>query len=554
MNRKQVLTLTILFFGIYLLAQLFSLYDKQWDLTNDQRFTLSQSTYTTLNDIDQPLTVDVLLAGELPANYQRLRAELSIVLKQMRQANSFIQFNFVNPFDESSNREELLKELYAFGLTPEIDVDQASQSTEQTIVVPWIILNAKEKSVRVSLLEKNLGDSPEQRIEQSIQQLEYHIMDGIHQLLLKEKKRIAVIKSHGTSTDVKLVSFLQSLLPYYNLAPFDLKAFPENPVRTLNNLLRFDLLIISNPKAKFTVPEKFMLDQFTQKGGSSLFLIDPVTVAQDSLFSMQGTAVAYPTTVELDELFFAYGARLNKDVITDLYSAPIVLAQGENSNTEYKPYPWVFHPLAETKSNHPIGTAIGNVQQRFVSSIDTLKSPLSKTVLLASSNRSKRLTPPLLIELKSATDPIKPSNYNEQNYATTVLLEGVFPSLFSNRISPFDWEKTDSPKPAKMVLISDGNMAENQTDKGEPLELGYDKWTNNLYANKRFLQNTVHYLMGEDQRLMLRSKNVQLAFVDTVVVAQKRNTLQQWAFGLPLVILALLGGILFQWRKRKYGQ
>lgn len=554
MNQKQTLSLFLLFFGIYLLTQLFSLYDQQWDLTNDQRFTLSERTHVTLQSIEQPLTIDVLLAGELPSNYQRLRAELSIVLKQMRQINSFIQFNFVNPFTENANREQLLKELYEFGLTPEIDIDQASQSTEQTIVVPWIILNSDQKSVRVSLLQKNLGDSPEQRIEQSIQQLEYHIMDGVHQLLLKEKKRIAVIKSHKSSPDLKLFSFLQGLLPYYNIASFDLKAFPKRPTTTLENLLRFDLIILSNPKEKFTDSEKFMMDQFVQKGGSSLFLIDPVSIAQDSLFSLQGTAVAYPGNLELDELFFAYGARFNSDIITDLYSSPIVLAQGKNSNSQYKPFPWVFYPLAETNSEHPIGTAIGNVQQRFVSSIDTLKSSLNKTILLASSIRSKRLTPPLLIELKSATKPIKPSDYTEENYITGVLLEGIFPSLFTNRISPFDWEKQMPSKPAKMALFSDGNMAENQTDKGEPLELGYDKWTNNLYANKSFLQNTVHYLMGEDQRLKLRSKNVQLAFIDKACLAQKRSSLQRWAFGLPLIILTLLGGLLSSWRKHRYGQ
>ena len=58
-----------------------------------------------------------------------------------------------------------------------------------------------------------------------------------------------------------------------------------------------------------------------------MFLIDPVTVARDSLFLFQGDAVAYPAELELDELFFKYGVRFNKDIITDLYSAPIVLAQ-----------------------------------------------------------------------------------------------------------------------------------------------------------------------------------------------------------------------------------
>ena len=180
---------------------------------------------------------------------------------------------------------------------------------------------------------------------------------------------------------------------------------------------------------------------------------------------------------------------------------------------------YITHLLKQTET--PIGAALGNVHQQFVSSIDTLKNTVNKTVLLATSNRSKRKTPPFLIQLEEATKPIKPSKFDEENYFTGVLLEGKFPSLFANRIAPFEWQKTTQQTPAKIAVFSDGNMAENQLDKGTPLELGYDKWTNNLYTNKVFLQNTIHFLMGEIQRLNLRSKEIRLAFLDTTLVNEK---------------------------------
>ena len=179
-----------------------------------------------------------------------------------------------------------------------------------------------------------------------------------------------------------------------------------------------------------------MLDQYTQQGGNSLFLIDPVKIARDSLFSIQGDAVAFPTDLGLDELFFKYGLRLNRDIVTDLFSAPIVLAQGENASSEYRPYPWVYHPLVEPAADHPIGSAVGNVLQQFVSSIDTVTNQVNKTILLASSNRSKLRKPPFLIALEEATKPLKPSLFDEESKITGVLLEGTFPSLFQNRISP----------------------------------------------------------------------------------------------------------------------
>lgn len=532
----------------------FEVFDKQWDLTLDQRYTLDDNSKKIVARIDQPIRIDVFLAGDIPPQYQRLRLEITILLKQFKKINDFIDFNFVDPFEGSDNREQLLEDLYRFGLTPEIEVDQENQSTEQTLVVPWMVLNQGKRSVRVSLLQKNLGDTPAQRMEQSIQLLEYTLMDGLHQLLVKNKKRIAVIKSHGTSEDKSLLSLLQSLLPYYNLAAFDLKAFPNEPQKTLENLLRFDLIFVSNPTELFSVEEKFMLDQFTQQGGNSLFLIDPINIAKDSLFSLAGNAIAYANQLALDELFFKYGARFNQDIVTDLFSAPIVLAQGENAQSDYKPFPWVYHPLVQSPGNHPIGSSIRNIHQQFVSSLDTLSSSLKKTILLQTSQRSKRKTPPFLISLEEATKPLKTSDFNGESAITGLLLEGKFPSLFAHRIAPFEWEKSTSAKPAKMALFSDGNMAENQTDKGEPLALGYDKWTNNLYGNKPLLQNTIHYLMNENERLLLRSKEVQLAFLDPEKVDQKRQQYSFIAILLPILFLGGLGAISFFNRRRNIGQ
>ena len=547
--------------GIILVClQALSFINLQWDLTLDQRYTLSENTVEIVEGVKQPIIIDVMLGGNLPANYQRLRTELTVLLKQVNHQNEFVQYNFVDPFEGVENKEGLIEELYRFGLAPEIEIDQESQSTEQTIVVPWMILNIQDntslesKSIRVPLLQKNLGDTPEQRVEQSIQQLEYNLTDGLHRLFLKNKKSIAVVSSHKGSSDLQLASLLQSLTPYYRLASFDLKAFPAQPAKTLENLNRFDLLFIANPTEQFTNQEKFMLDQYTQQGGNSLYLIDPITIARDSLFSIQGDAVAFPTDLGLEELFFKYGVRLNRDIVTDLFSAPIVLAQGENASSEYRPYPWVYHPLVEPTPDHPIGSAVGNVLQQFVSSIDTLKNQVNKTVLLTSSKRSKLRKPPFVIALEEATKPLKPSLFDEESKITGVLLEGSFPSLFQNRISPFEWDKITDTRTAKIAIFSDGNMAENQLDKGNPLELGYDKWTNNLYANKQFLQNTVHYLMGEDKRLILRSKEIRLAFLDQTLVREEKQRLQTKVFALPLALLAFVGFICGVLRRKAYRQ
>ena len=438
-----------------------------------------------------------------------------------------------------------------YGLFPELVVERENQAVEQSYVFPWMLLNYGDRTVRVSLLQKNLGDRPEQRILQSIQQLEYAIMDGVYKILLQEKKKIAVLSSHDTSKDILVTNFLQDLLPYYNLAAFDLEAFLETPEKTLENLNRFDLLLVSNPKKVFSNTDKFILDQYTQQGGNSLFLIDPVHVQKDSLFALSGTTVSYANALELDDLFFKFGFRLRQELVKDLYSAPIVLAQGQQNDSQYLPYPWPYNPLATPNQDHPIGSAVGSVHFQFASPIDTLKNKVKKTVLIQSSPLSKIEGIPSIISLSSATDPIKPSVFTDSKQTLGVLLEGRFNSLYTNRIQPFDW-KSKEIQPARMAIFSDGNLLENQVDKGQPLELGYDKWTNNFYSNKQFFKNTVHYLIKNNTFLGLRSKEIKIALLDTAKTESDIIYWRYFSLFAPLIILLILGLIFNGYRLKSY--
>lgn len=553
MNQTAAYRVLLVCTVVVLVQILTSFYSVRWDLTSDNRYSLSNPSKEFIKSIDQPIRIDVFLNGKLPQEYQRLRSETEVILQSITAQNDRFYYEFIDPFKGSDDAEQLLEEMNQYGLFPELVVERENQAVEQSYVFPWMLLNYGDRTIRVSLLQKNLGDSPEQRILQSIQQLEYAIMDGVYKILLEEKKKIAVLSSHDTSNDILVTDFLQDLLPYYNLAAFDLEAFPETPQKTLENLNRFDLLLVSNPKKVFTNTDKFILDQYTQQGGNCMFLIDPVQVQKDSLYALSGTTVSYGNALELDDLFFKFGFRLRQELVKDLYSAPIVLAQGEQNASQYLPYPWPYNPLAAPNQDHPIGTAVGSVHFQFASPIDTLKNKVKKTVLIQSSSLSKIEGIPALIRLSSATDPIKPSLFTDSKQTLGVLLEGRFNSLYTNRIQPFEW-KSKEIQPARIAIFSDGNLLENQIDKGQPLELGYDKWTNNFYSNKQFLKNTIHYLIEDNRFLSLRAKEIKIALLDT---AKTESELFYWRyFGLfaPLLILLILGLIFNGYRLKSYRQ
>ena len=549
MFKTSFLRILFVFLGVLLIQILASQSSYRWDLTADKRYSLSPESVAFIKPIEKPIRIDVFLNGKLPQEYQRLRSETEILLQSVVAQNDRFYFEFIDPYKGASNSEQLMDEMSQYGLFPELVVENSNQVTEQSYVFPWMLLNYENRTVRVSLLQKNLGDQPDQRILQSIQQLEFALMDGIHQVLLEEKKKIAVLKSHKTSEDILITSFLQGLLPYYNLASFNLKAFPEAPQKTLENLTRFDLLLVSNPKESFTNTEKFILDQFTQQGGSSMFLIDPVNIQKDSLFNLSGTTVSYGNPLELDDLFFKYGFRMRQELVKDLYSAPIVLAQGSQNNSQYLPYPWPYNPLAAPDQNNPIGSAVGNVFFQFASPIDTLKNNLKKTILINSSSLSKIEGIPSIIELKTATKPIKPSVFTDTAQTLGLTLEGKFNSLYTNRIHPFEWEEKEI-KNARIAVFGDGNLIENQIDKGKPLELGYDKWTNNFYSNKQFFKNTIHYLIGEDNLLSLRSREIKIALLDSEKVKSKGTFWTYFSVFTPLVFLLIIG-LFFNWYRNK---
>lgn len=545
MKRKNTLFWTV---GLGLIL-LHSYFPGQIDFTADQRYTLSPTAINTLEATTTPLRVDVFLSGDLPNNFQRLRQETQTLLEQMARKRPLL-LNYINPFEDTDNVTAIVEEMLQYGLQPHNVVNANTQRMEQTVVFPWAIVSDGSRSVRVSLLKKTLGDSPEQQLLRSIRQLEYQFTDAIIQLQTTTKKSIAVLTSHNTSSAASTADLLQSLKPYYNLAAFDLKALQNDPITTLNNLKRFDVLFISNPKAPFTATEKLVLDQYQMHGGASLWAINTIQINRDSLFNSSGSALAYPNPLNLEDYFFKRGLRLNNNLVKDLYAAPIVLAQGSGNQSQYLPYPWSYYPLIPAITSHPIAAGVGNVWLRFTSSIDTLKNTAKKQFLLTSSPLSKAATAPFIVRLEEATQAPNPEAYNQGSLGTAVLLEGAFESLYKNRVLNVDSLPFKANGNAKMLVIADGNIAENQLDKGQPVELGYDKWTNNFYNNKTFLQNAFHYLMGEEARIALRAKTLHVALLDLQRTKENSTLVRLFVALIPLLFLGVLIVFTRFWRMR----
>ncbi|CEN35062.1 gliding motility-associated ABC transporter substrate-binding protein GldG [Capnocytophaga cynodegmi] len=531
----------IAFLMLLLVNFLASKWHNRWDLTKDKRYTLSETTQKILLKIHSPIVIDVLLKGNIPTEFKKLQTETLQLLEEYSAFNNNIHFNFVNPLENEENTEQTLQELINFGLNPlQISQNEAGKSSIEYIF-PWAIVNNGEKSEKVALFVNKLSANDQERVQNSVQRLEYGLTDALHKLTLKKRKKIAMLKSNGTLEDIYIADFLKSVQGYYRIAPFTLDSVSTNPEKTLKDLNEFDLLIVAKPTEPFSDPQKQVIDQFVMKGGRVLWLIDNVKIDINDLYNPSGTTMAMPVNLNLTDLFFQYGFRINFNIINDLYSSQIVIATGEGSQTRYMPIPWVYNPMILSKNNHLINNHLDATRLQFANSIDTLKNGIRKTILLSSSPFSKSDGTPREVSLKIDVNKLDKNAYKTGNIPTAVLLEGEFTSVYKNRIRPIDLKtNTEISKPTKMIVVSDGDIIKNDISDNNPLELGFDKWTNKFYDNKAFLQNAINYLLDDTNFLVLRNKKVQLAFLDREKVAESQKSWKIKSIIYPLLLFFLV--------------
>jgi gliding-associated putative ABC transporter substrate-binding component GldG len=554
-NFKKVLT-TVALIVVLNLAGHFVF--KRFDLTADKRYTLSQTSLNIVSEVKEPLYIDVFLEGEFPGEFKKLQTETQQLLEEFKAENPNIIFQFVNPLEEEDQKETTLQSFIERGLTPvNVTVNDKGQQTQE-IVFPWAVATCANRSVKVPLLKNMMGASTAEKVVSSVQHLEYAFANAINTVAKAKQKKVVILNGNGELKDRYIADFIKSVKDNYYIGPFTLDSVAKSPNETLKYLKKYDLAVIAKPTEAFTEEEKQVLDQFIISGGKTLWLVDQVNMEMDSLYNEMGSNLAFPRDLNLNDMFFKYGVRMRPDLIFDLQNTPIALATGEQgSATQYTQYPWFFSPMIYPTSKNPIVSNLDGIKFEFASPMEPLKNDIKKTVLLQSSQASKIIGTPSQISLTMVSlRPDRKEFESKGNYPVALLLEGQFHSMYQNRVLPFkDATFQNKGKNNKMIVISDGDVIKNQLDKnGQPLELGYDKWTNNLYANKEFLMNCVNYLLDDNGLINIRSKEVDLPILDKEKVYDTYTLSQVITVAVPIGILMLFGVVFTFLRKRKYSK
>lgn len=559
-NSKFWLVITIA--GLVLLNWLASRYHTRIDFTNEKRFTLSSATEKVLQKLDDVVQVDVFMKGNFPSGFRKLANCTDELLGEFKEvAGQKLQYRFISPDEHVAGTEILWADtLSALGFYPINLTSQVKEGQQQQLIYPVAFVHYKQNVLPVMLYQGKTKAITYPEINSAEALMEFNFANVINKLSQTEKPTVVYSGGHGEPMDARTYDLAENILkPEYNFQPVNLKTIPRIP-----DLVQ--VMMIVKPAETFTDEEKLKIDQFVMRGGKLILFIDKLNAELDSLQSKKGEVVAYDRNLELNDLLFKYGARINSDLVMDLQCD--FLPFDVSGNGQFELLPWNYFPVFESKSNHVINKNLGFVSGRFVNSIDTVGAEgITKTILLSTSANSRSVATPALISVLENIDAPESDNFKKANIPVAVLLEGKFQSLYNNRLSTAMNDSLQQYGASflsqcladnKIIVVADGDIVLNSVIKGnEPIPMGMNPYTYGsqrefAFANRDFLQNCLDYLINSANLSEAKAKDYTLRLLDKTKVEEEKTKWQVLNIAVP-VLLVFLFAVLYQIiRKRKY--
>lgn len=548
-NVKSILTLTIVAAALAAAC----IFPFRIDLTSDHRYSIADPTKRLMQNLESPLSVTVYLDGDLNPGFLRLRRATAELLDELAvHATRGMEIHFENPAASDDERRARLDSLAAQGLTPtavyERDRDGRAQ---RNLVFPWAVLSYEGRTARVNLLKNIRGHSGEENLNTSVESLEFELTDALRTLAEREVKKIAFIEGHGELTEEETYDLSRALSKYFQVDRGTLGTDADA-------LDGYKVVVVASPQTPLSETDKYILDQYVMRGGRVLWLVEGVRLAQEQL-SATGQSPAIELDVNLKDMLFRYGVRVNPVLLQDVQcaSVPVNVAPA-GDEPHFEPMPWVYAPLLLTSYAHPASRNVAEVRAEFCSSVEPVgdREGVEAALLLATSNNTHVVGTPASVDLNALPDPSDAAYFGTGYVPVAVALEGTFGSAFAHRLPPEGLHGTHPQRaesvPTRQIVIADGDLARNGREGGEILPLGLDRYTGQQFGNREFLVNAVLYLADRDGWMDLRSRTVRLALLNKKACREDRLMWQIINVGAPVGLLLAFGAAWLLARRKKY--
>lgn len=555
---RSLFRLILVITSILVIASASVLVRLRLDLTEDRRFTLSEPTKKILSGLKNDIFIQVYLEGDMPIPLKRLKRSAQELLEEFRiQSGRKVDYVFINPAEggNAEQRNARYQSLIRKGLAPiNIQAGDKEGGSTQKIIFPGLLVNFNGTEVPVNFLRNDPSIPYEENILHSAEGLEYELIQTISTLNSDTIYKVAFLEGQDEIPEIGTADIIFNLAKYFTID----RGRINGKTGALDS---YAAVVIPGPEKEFLEADKLVIDQYIMKGGKVLWLIDEVAVNSDSLQNGESAALYRPLNIE-DQLF-RYGARINPMIVQDIDCRVIRLkVKGSGGQQQYVPAPWVYYPLLTPAKNHPITRNLNKVAAEFANYIDTvgLDPAIRKTILLTSSGHSHTLSPPVIISLRESELLPDEKQYNKSDLPVAVLLEGVFPSVFRNRmVNDIAGEKVslkDESVPTKMIVVADADIIRNDVRRTgleeSPLPLGQDRYTGVTYGNRDFLINSLNYLVDDKGIMQLRSRELKIRLLNSSKVKNEKLEWQLINIVLPVAVVILAGLGYNYLRKKRY--
>ncbi len=537
-----------------------SLFHYRADLTQENRYSITSSTKTLLKGVDEELEVLVFLKGEFPAGFRKLSNATAEFLSVLKDNNpSKIKYRFIAPEQEASPGKLWADSLQSLGAFPINLTVQVASGQQNKYVYPFALINYGGRTSLVNLYGGSTSLISNSEVNNAESMLEYQFVKSIDKLLHPSRPFVAYATGHGEPVGAETYDLVQTIKQDYEFFSVDISKQPVIPDT-------MKVLVIVKPTAAFTEAEKLKIDQYVVRGGKVLWAIDNLRAELDSL-SYKDQIIAYDRNLNITDLLFNYGVRINADLLMDLQCDFLPFKVGGNGAQDEFIH-WNYYPLFASEGNHAINKNLGLVLGRFVNSIDTVEvENVTKTVLLQSSQNARTISTPALISPNEVRNTPQDALFKRSSVPVAVLLQGKFSSLYRGRISKAQRDtlnraggyKEENSVENKMIVIGDGDILLNDFSfkNNQPLPMGVNLYTvgsqyEYQFANRNFLLNCLEYLTVNANITEARNKEVILRLLDTQKADAQKTTWQLITIALPILLVIIFGAVYQQVRKRKY--
>ncbi len=548
---------------LVLINYLTSVVHTRIDLTAEKRYTLSTPTKKLLNRLNDKVSITVFLDGDMPAGFKQLSNASRELLEEFRElSRNNINIKFQKPGDGLEDTAKAAFITYvsdSLGIKPtNVKVTaKAGEAQEERLVYAGAMVSSGGINFPVNFLQGQSLTGGYESLNNAEALLEYKFANAIDKITRDSVPNIGYLVGNGEPLSYNIYDLIENTLkPNYGFGFLPIDSVPFIPAD-------FDAMMIVKPTSGFTDDQKLKLDQYVMNGGKIIWMIDRLYAEMDSLMRKRSDFIAFDRNLNLDDLLFRYGVRINPDLLQDLQSEKIPMVVGTmGDQPQMQLIPWPYFPLLSNYNGHPISKNLDNVLSIFPNSMDTVAAEgVKKTFLLSSSANTRLLTTPAIVSLNSVQTEADLRTFNKSNIPVAVLLEGNFTSLYNNRLplevaqqlQRFGKPYKNRSENNSMIVISDADIATNVVTQEEgPLPMGYNQFTQVQHANKDFLLNCIEYLVNPQGVLEARSKDVALRLLDPKKVDAEKSTWQFINVAVPVLII-LLAALLYQYvRKRKY--